>query len=65
MVPALLRACLSGDGVGASVIVESADPQLLVFAVAAWVNEYGITTQGGAREWDGALAEIQRRTSGA
>ncbi|MCC9705545.1 hypothetical protein E4N62_09880 [Streptomyces sp. MNU76] len=61
-VPALLRACLAGDETGAAVIVDNSDPLMLIFAIAAWANEYGISTKNGSVEnWDAALAEVQRQ----
>ncbi|MCX4904599.1 hypothetical protein [Streptomyces sp. NBC_00878] len=64
-VPALLRACLTGDEAGAAVIVDNSDPLPLIFALAAWANEYGISTKNGSVEnWDAALAEVQRQMSG-
>lgn len=63
--PALLRACLAGDEMGAGVIVDNADPVALVFCLAAFANEYGIASLNGSPEaWDAALAEVQRRMSG-
>lgn len=65
MVPALPRACLAGDETGVGVIVDNCDSLALVFAVAAWANEYGISTKdGSAVAWDAALTEVQRRMAG-
>lgn len=64
-VPALLRACLAGDETGAAVIVDNSEPLALVFALAAWANEYGISTKNGSpASWDSALAETQRQMTG-
>ena len=65
IVPALLRACPAGDSAGVAAIVDNSDPLTLIFALAAWANEYGISTKAGSVEhWDSALAEVQRQMSG-
>ncbi len=65
-VPALLRACLAGDETGAAVIVDNSDPLTLIFALAAWANEYGISTKNGSvASWDESLAEVQRQMTGS
>ena len=61
-VPALLRAALAGDEVGAAALVDTTDHLPLVFALAAWAN---VMRGGGdfetVEEYDAYLAEVQRR----
>jgi hypothetical protein len=63
-VPALLRACLADDAQAVAVLIADVDPMALVFALAAWSNEYGIATKEGSRAaWDEALLVVQQRMS--
>jgi hypothetical protein len=61
-VPALLRAALAGDEVGARVIVETTDAMPLIFALAAWANTMrGAADFASVQEYDAYLGEVQRR----